>query len=157
MLGTSPVVYVQVMSESTNEILQKLLGEFSYVFPTSWAVQRAACESPFERSGNLAILTCKACTVLYVPKQIYLDEVDWLVAEGVLSLVATSEWATPVVLVVSRNGHITLNAMTKTKQHLLLRVEDVFTSLSGGEVLARSIFRMHTISCSWTKISRTSL
>lgn len=56
-----------------------------------------------------------------------------------LSLVTSSEWATPVVPVVKKDEqlwlcgdfHITVNAATLKVQYLLPRVDDIVANLNG--------------------------
>jgi hypothetical protein len=60
---------------------------------------------------------------------------------GIISKVNTSEWATPVVPVVKKNGKVclcgdfkaTLNPQLMIDQYPLPRIEDILSSLSEGE------------------------
>lgn len=72
-------------------------------------------------------------------------EIDRLVKEGVLEPVQFSEWATPVVPVLKKDGSvrlcgdykITVNGDAKTDTYPLPRIEDLFASLAGGTVFSK--------------------
>lgn len=86
----------------------------------------------------------KARPVPYALRNKVTEELDRLVSEGVLSPVASSEWATPLVPVVKRNGGIrlcadfkvTLNSACHTELYPLPRIEDIFANLGEGEVFS---------------------
>ncbi|XP_077486405.1 cathepsin K-like [Amblyomma americanum] len=67
-----------------------------------------------------------------------------LVYEGVLSPVTSSEWATPVVPVVKKDGrlrlcgdfHLTVNSATVMEQYPLPRVDDISVANLNGEVFS---------------------
>jgi len=63
---------------------------------------------------------------------------DCLIKEGVLEPVQFFDWATPVVLVMKRDGRVrlygdykvTVNKVAKTDTYPIPRIEDVFASLA---------------------------
>ena len=65
-------------------------------------------------------------------------------AEGILEPIQFSEWATPVVPVVKKDGSIrlcgdykgTVNQSAKTDTYPLPRIEDLFASLCGGTIFS---------------------
>uniref|UniRef100_A0A914UTP1 RNA-directed DNA polymerase n=1 Tax=Plectus sambesii TaxID=2011161 RepID=A0A914UTP1_9BILA len=87
---------------------------------------------------------CKARPVPFAKKQRAEKELDWLVANGVITPVKHSDWAAPVVLVDKANGEMRicadystgLNAALKIDQYPLPRFEDVFEALNGATVFA---------------------
>ena len=68
-------------------------------------------------------------------------ELTRLEKEGILSKVEYSEWATPIVPVVKRNGSVRLcgdfkvsvNPVLLAEQYPLPRIEDIFANLAGGK------------------------
>lgn len=69
------------------------------------------------------------------------EELDNLVAQGIISPVKFSRWATPIVPVLKRSGKVricgdfkvTVNKVAPTEIYPLPRVEDLFANLSGGK------------------------
>ena len=70
-------------------------------------------------------------------------ELDRLLSEGVLEPVQFSKWAAPIVSVVKQDGSIsicgdykqTVNQASFVDPYPLPRIDDLFTSLSGGKIL----------------------
>ena len=68
-------------------------------------------------------------------------ELTRLEKDGILSKVEYSEWATPIVPVVKRNGSVrvcgdfkvSVNPVLLTEQYPLPRIEDIFANLAGGK------------------------
>ena len=71
-------------------------------------------------------------------------ELDRLQAEGILSPIKVSDWATPIVPVMKKDGTIrvcgdfklTVNQATQTEVYPLPRINELFASLSGGTVFS---------------------
>ena len=67
-------------------------------------------------------------------------ELDRLEQEGTLTKVQHSDWATPIVPVLKKNGQVricgdfkvTLNPMLKVDQYPLPKIDDIFANLNGG-------------------------
>ena len=68
-------------------------------------------------------------------------ELTGLEKDGILSKVEYSEWATPIVPVVKRNGSVrvcgdfkvSVNPVLLTEQYPVPRIEDIFANLAGGK------------------------
>ena len=68
-------------------------------------------------------------------------ELTRLEKDGILSKVEYSEWATPIVPVVKRNGSVrvcgdfkvSVNPVLLAEQYPLPRIEDIFANLAGGK------------------------
>ena len=68
-------------------------------------------------------------------------ELTRLEKDGILSKVEYSEWATPIVPVVKRNGSVrvcgdfkvSVNPLLRAEQYPLPRIEDIFANLAGGK------------------------
>ena len=83
----------------------------------------------------------KPCQVPYALHPKVEAELTRLEKDGVLSKVEYSEWATPIVPVVKRNGSVrvcgdfkvSVNPVLLTEQYPLPRIEDIFANLAGGK------------------------
>lgn len=68
------------------------------------------------------------------------EELKRLEAEGNLTRVQHSDWATPIVPVLKKNGSIrisgdfkvTLNPLLNVDQYPLPKIDDIFANLNGG-------------------------
>ena len=73
------------------------------------------------------------------------SELQQLEEAGVLTKVQTSDWATPIVPVVKRNGNIricgdfkvTVNPVLNVDHYPLPKIDDVFATLSGGQLFTK--------------------
>ncbi|KAJ8375474.1 hypothetical protein SKAU_G00060540 [Synaphobranchus kaupii] len=82
----------------------------------------------------------KARPVPYAIRQKVEAELDRLEADGILSKVDWSPWATPIVPVAKKSGalrvcgdfKVTVNPVLQAEQYPLPRIEDIFANLSGG-------------------------
>ena len=69
------------------------------------------------------------------------QEINSLVAAGILGKVSHSDWAAPIVPVPKKNGRfricgdykVTINAMLEVDQHPLPKPEELFATLAGGK------------------------
>ena len=83
----------------------------------------------------------KARNVPYSVRPKIEKELDRLQAEGVVEPIPHSEWATPIVPVVKKNGDIricgdyrvTVNQVLKVDQYPMPKIDDIFANLSGGK------------------------
>ena len=83
----------------------------------------------------------KARPVPYALRKKVEEDLERLVAAGVLLSVETSEWATPIVPVVKPNGtvcicgdfKVTVNPVLSAQQYPMPRAEDMFATLAGGK------------------------
>ena len=79
--------------------------------------------------------------MLYAIKPKVEIELDRLVENGILSKIQTSDWATPIVPVIKKDGSVricadfkvTVNKVLEVDQYPLPKVEDIFASLAGGK------------------------
>nr|XP_050040360.1 uncharacterized protein LOC126537393 [Dermacentor andersoni] len=119
----------------------KLLAKFPDIFEE----KLGCCKGPpvkLHKKEAAVPRFLKARPVPYALREKVSAEIDRQVQEGVLSPVRVSEWATPVVPVVKRNGDIrlcgdfklTVNQATHLEQYPLPKIEDIFASLYGGEL-----------------------
>lgn len=83
----------------------------------------------------------KARPVPYAIKEKVEQEIDRLVSEGVLRSVSFSEWATPVVPIMKKNGSVrlcgdyrsTVNQATESDTYPMPTASEVFATISGGK------------------------
>nr|XP_055038341.1 uncharacterized protein K02A2.6-like [Misgurnus anguillicaudatus] len=87
----------------------------------------------------------KARPVAYAIKPKVEAELERLVQAGVLRPVHTSEWATPIVPVLKKDGSlrlcgdfkVTINPILTPEQYPLPRIEDLFSNLAGGQQFSK--------------------
>ncbi len=87
----------------------------------------------------------KARPVPYAVRQKVEAELDRMEAEGILSKVDWSAWATPVIPVTRKTGNIRLcgdfkvsiNPVLQAEQYPLPRIEDIFANLAGGQKFSK--------------------
>ena len=87
----------------------------------------------------------KARPVPYALKLKTDKELDHLVETGILEKVSYSNWATPIVLVPKSNGNVrmcgdfkvTVNPVWEVDRYPLPRTEDIFASLSQGQMFSK--------------------
>lgn len=83
----------------------------------------------------------KARPVPYAIKPKVETELDRLEKTGVLKKVSVSDWATPIVPVLKKDGtvricgdfKVTVNPVLTVEQYPLPLIEDLFAGLSGGQ------------------------
>ena len=89
---------------------------------------------------------CKAYSVPYAYRELVENELDCLVADGILEPVEFSEWAVPIVPVLKSNRKSirvcgdfkqTINPVSRLDRYPIPKVEDLFTSLSGGRAFSK--------------------
>ncbi|XP_057318279.1 uncharacterized protein K02A2.6-like [Microplitis mediator] len=82
---------------------------------------------------------CQPRPLPYAIKDKIGEEIDNLVADGVLEAVESSEWATPIVLILKSDGKIRIcgdykvivNSQLEVKKHPIPQVQDLFVKLEG--------------------------
>ena len=84
---------------------------------------------------------CQARVVPYALRPKVEAEIDRLCEEGIISPLKFSDWATPIVPVVKKNGDVricgdfkvTINPVLCVEKYPIPRIEDLFASLAGGQ------------------------
>ena len=87
----------------------------------------------------------KARPVPYAIRDKVEAELCRLEKEGILEKIEQSDWAAPIVPVVKSNGNIricgdfrtTVNLATKTENYPIPKIEDIYSTLSGGSVFSK--------------------
>ena len=88
---------------------------------------------------------CRARPVPYALRKKVAQELERLQSEGVIQPVKHSDWASPIVPVVKRDGSIricgdfktTVNQVANRDIYLFPRAEDLFNQLSGGQAFSK--------------------
>ena len=88
---------------------------------------------------------CKARQVPYTLRPKVKAELTKLQNDNILTRVDWSEWATPVVPVIKKNGNVrlcgdfkqTINPVLQVQQYPYPRIEDIFASLGGGQKFSK--------------------
>ncbi|XP_070382840.1 uncharacterized protein [Dermacentor albipictus] len=94
--------------------------------------------------GDAVPKFCKARPIPYALRDKVSQELDRLVSLGVISPVKHSNWATPIVPVLKKDGSVricgdfkaTLNPACATEQYPLPVIQDIFASLGGGQLFS---------------------
>ena len=87
----------------------------------------------------------KARPVPYSLKDKVAKELDRLEREGIITPVASSEWATPIVIVPKKDGsiwicgdfRITVNKAIKVEMYPLPKVEDILAAIGGSTIFSK--------------------
>lgn len=123
------------MARKVDQLLQKYESVFSENLGTLKGYKadlkvEEGCQSSFHKPRQ----------VPYALRPKVEAELTRLEKEGILSKVEYSEWATPIVPVVKRNGSVrvcgdfkvSVNPVLLAEQYPLPRIEDIFANLAGG-------------------------
>ncbi|KAK3091048.1 hypothetical protein FSP39_016771 [Pinctada imbricata] len=108
---------------------------------------------------------CKARPVPYSLKPKIEAELQKLEEQGILSRVEVSDWATPIVPVVKKDGSVricgdfkvTVNPALQVDQYPLPRIEDIFANLAGGEKFSKIDLRQAYLHMNLEEISKPLL
>ena len=134
------VLAVKKETVSTNIELDQILSKYATVFEEGIGkVKDIKATLKFKEQPQPVF--CKARQIPYALRPKVEQELDELEKMGIISKVETSEWATPIVPVLKKNGRVrvcgdfklTINPQLAVDQYPLPRIEDVFASLADGE------------------------
>ena len=123
--------------------LQDVLDHYTTLFQEGLGTLKQHKVKFFLREGATPKFY-KARPVPLAMQQRVTAELDRLQAEGIISPIKVSDWATPIVPVLKKDGTIrvcgdfklTVNQATKTEVYPLPRIDELFASLSGGTVFS---------------------
>ena len=88
----------------------------------------------------------KARTVPYAYRQSVEEELDRLVAEGILEPIDSSDWAAPIVPVIKSDKksvricgdfRVTVNPVSRLNRYPIPKIEDLFATLKGGKLFTK--------------------
>ena len=123
--------------------LQDVLDHYSSLFQEGLGTLKQAKVKFFLKEGTTPKFY-KARPVPLALQQRVTAELGRLQAEGILCPIKVSDWATPIVPVMKKDGTIrvcgdfklTVNQATQTEVYPLPRIDELFASLSGGTVFS---------------------
>lgn len=127
-------------SGTTTSAVEDILAEFQDVFQPEVGVIDGPPARLLLKKGATPKF-CKARSLPFALRDKVTQELDRLVSQGVLSPVTHSEWATPIVPVLKKDGtvricgdfKVTLNQCCELEQYPLPLIDDMFASLNGGK------------------------
>ena len=130
----------KVPRKDRQQRLQKLLDKYSEIFEEKVGTLKST-KARLTMNEDTQPKFCRARPVPYALQPKVEAELKRLEREGILHKVAFSDWATPIVPVVKRNGEVricgdfkvTVNPQLQTEQYPLPRIEDIFAKLAGGQ------------------------
>ncbi|UYV72403.1 K02A2.6-like [Cordylochernes scorpioides] len=122
------------------ETCSSLVNKFAEVFGTSnvGVIKDHKAHLILRKDANPRFF--RARNVPYVMRNAIEKELENLEAQGVITKIERSDWATPIVPIMKKNGHvricgdfkITLNPVLKIDQYPLPKIEDIFAILGRG-------------------------
>ena len=123
--------------------LQNVLVRYSSLFQEGLGTLKQSKVKFFLKEGATPKFF-KARPVPLALQQRVTAELDRLQAEGIIIPIKVSDWATPIVPVMKRDGSIricgdfklTVNQATQTEVYPLPRIDEIFASLSGGTIFS---------------------
>lgn len=126
-----------------NSIAATLRAEYADLFSPGLGLIEGPPVHLQLREGTI-LRFCKARSVPYALREPVNEEIRRLVDTGILTQVASAEWAAPLVPVVKKDGSIrlcgdfrtTVNTACHTEQYPLPKIRDIFAKLNGGEVFS---------------------
>ncbi|XP_064487305.1 uncharacterized protein K02A2.6-like [Ornithodoros turicata] len=138
-----PVLSLSGLRESTSQQsqgLQAFLREFGDLFTPGLGLIKGPPAHLYLKEGAVPKF-CKARPLPYALRNKVSTQLDRLVEAGVISPVTHSDWATPVVPVLKKDGSVrlcgdfkvTLNPACAVEKYPLPVLEDLFASLNGGQ------------------------
>uniref|UniRef100_A0A3B3C7M6 Gypsy retrotransposon integrase-like protein 1 n=1 Tax=Oryzias melastigma TaxID=30732 RepID=A0A3B3C7M6_ORYME len=146
---------VFVIRERGAEPLQEILKKYPKVFDGKLGSMKDIMVKLAVKPGSTP-KCLKARPVPYAIKTKVEAELDRLVENGVLEPVRTSEWATPIVPIMKKDGtpricgdfKVTVNPVLITEQYPLPLIDDLFSGLAGGQKfskidLSQAYLQMH--------------
>ncbi|CAB4019266.1 Hypothetical predicted protein, partial [Paramuricea clavata] len=123
--------------------LQEILDKYRDVFEEDIGLLKTT-KAKLTLKENSQPTFCKARQVPYALRPKVEAELTKLQNDGILTKVDWSEWATPVVPVIKKNGNVrlcgdfkqTINPVLHVQQYPLPRI-DIFASLGGGQKFSK--------------------
>ena len=123
--------------------LKQLLERYVQVFGTDLGLVKDVI-ADFQVDREVKPHFYKARSVPYALRDKIELELSRMATLGIIEPVAFSEWATPIVPVLKKDGSIricgdyklTANTATSCDKYPLPRIEDLFASLSGGKIFS---------------------
>ena len=122
-----------------------MLGRYEQVFSEGLGIFHGR-KAKIEVDPTAKPRYCKARPLPYAMRPLVEEELDRLVAEGILEPVTHSEWATPVVAVLKSDKktvrlcgdfRMSVNPVAKLDRYPIPNVEDLFANLKQGRLFTK--------------------
>ena len=151
LLGRDILSKLDILPRDINNIQNKddkfkndLKNQFPKLFSTGLGTYKDQKFS-LEIDEEVKPVYCKPRTVPYTLRQKVDDELDRLVTENVITPRKYSRWAAPIVPVLKPDGSVricgdyklTANKATVLDRYPIPKLEDLFSSLSGGKIFTK--------------------
>ena len=147
LLGRDLISILNITSLATN-VVSDSQEKFKLKFPELFAPGLGTLKNQtfsLTVDPNIPPKFCKFRTVPYALRAKVEDELDRLVAEGIISPVPFSRWAAAIVNVIKSDGSIricgdyklTVNKAAKVDSYPIPRLEDLFSCLSGNKLFTK--------------------
>ena len=149
LLGRDGIVALKLKWSSVHQLqqasmLDAILKKHTNVFSDELGLITGV-QATFNIDPSVKPRFMKARPVPYALRKNVTDELNRLETEGIIERVTHSEWAAPIVPVLKTNGQVrlcgdfrtTVNMATNTQTHPIPKIEDIYSTLSGGSVLSK--------------------
>ncbi|GFR20676.1 transposon Tf2-6 polyprotein [Trichonephila clavata] len=138
---------IKLLEQKNEQNLNNLLRKYKDIL--DYKLGEISDEGKLKLRPGVKPIFCRVQTVPFALKGRVENEIDRLEREGIIEKVESSEWATPVFLVVKTDGSIrlcadysvTLNTNLIVPQHPLPKLEEIFGSLNEGKQFAKLDFK----------------
>ena len=136
----SQINSIDTPDENYKEMLENLLNEYNDLFTEDVGlIKNYKCSLKLQKNAKPTFI--RARPVPYALKDQVEEEIDRLEKADIIEKVTYSEWGTPVVPIVKKNGNIrlcadykvTLNKFLLDDNYPIPRIEDIFANMSGGK------------------------
>ncbi|XP_041473613.1 uncharacterized protein K02A2.6-like [Lytechinus variegatus] len=139
-INWSVIKQLHTASLSVQDEIRELLTKYDSVFKDEMG-ELKGMEARLPLKETAIPKFCRARQVPYAMREKVGKELDRLEAEGIITKVAHSDWATPIVPVMKPNGSVrlcgdykvTINPVLEVEQYPLPRIQDIFANLAGGQ------------------------
>ncbi|XP_017482654.1 PREDICTED: uncharacterized protein K02A2.6-like [Rhagoletis zephyria] len=129
----------QIQQNQRSSQIENLISKYSDVFSTTTGKIKDL-QARLYLKPNAAPKFVKHRRVPFPLMEAVEKQLDAQVAEGLLKKVETSEWATPIVVVLKKGGgvricgdyKVTLNPVLLVDEHPLPTVDELFSKMAGG-------------------------
>lgn len=130
---------VKSYNVNRNDLVNFLINRYANLFDEKLGRFTGACAELRVRAGAEPVF-CRARPLPYALRTRVDDELDAMLAEGVIEPVDCSDWATPLVVVRKADGglricadyKVTLNPVLSIDKYPVPKIEDLFANLSGS-------------------------
>ena len=144
-------MFVLFNKRSCYDDVNRLLKDYKDVFDGSFGTLTNITGQLYLKE-DVKLVSCKARSLPYAMQVKVKQELQRLRNDGIIEPVSWSDWATPIVPVLKKNGSVrlcgdfkvTVNLVLNVDQYPMPKLEDIFGSLGGENHLPNRTLKMHT-------------